>query len=93
MERESLEQQLFSWKDWFEEGPMAMQFSDVELKVPVGPYSIGTHFPSAFIMGDISVLVSIDEAGEEHTFDLKMTVGEAVDLPAAECGHECQHHH
>lgn len=93
MERQSLDNQLFSWQDALDEGPFAMQFIDVELKVAIGPYSIGTQFPFAFIMGDSSLLVLVDDADEEHAFELKMTVGEAVeDDPEEECGEGCTHH-
>lgn len=93
MERDSFDQQLFTWEHWADEGPLSMQYTNVELKVPVGEFSMGTKFPFAFILGDASILVLVDDAQEEHAFDLKLSVGEKVDPPVAECGPECHHDH
>lgn len=92
-EREPLENQIFSWEEWNEEGPMAMQYGDVELKVQVGEFPAGTKFPAAFLLGEQSLLVLIDDKQEEHGFALKLSVGEAVQPDVHEhdhcgCGHE-----
>jgi hypothetical protein len=61
MDRPSFDQQLFTWDKYHPEGPMSMQFSKVELKVPVGEFVVGTKFPFDFLLGDVSVLVLIDD--------------------------------
>lgn len=91
-DRTSLENQIFTWENWSEEGPMSMQFANVELTVPVGDFPAGTKFPFAFILGDDSLLVLVDDQDQEHTFDLKVSVGDKVDVPehadSCDCGHE-----
>jgi len=95
--RDTLEHQLFTWEDWNDEGPMSMQFSNVTLKVPVGDYPAGTTFPHAFILGEASLLVLVDDEDEEHGFELNVSVGRAVQPEelghgsghdACGCGHE-----
>lgn len=91
--REPLENQIFSWEGWDDEGPMAMQFSDVELKVQVGDFPAGTKFPHAFLLGESSILAFYDEDGNEHAFDLKLSVGSKIEGPLHDhdhcgCGHE-----
>jgi len=89
----SLDGQLFEWKDWYEEGPLSMQFVDVTLKVQVGDFPAGTRLPAAFIMGEQSLLVLIDDEHEEHGFRLNVSVGEKVEPPTEQCGEGCCHHH
>lgn len=101
MARNSFDEQLFTWENWNDEGPLSMQYSNVELKVPVGSYPAGSKFPFAFILGDMSMLVLVDDKQEEHGFDLKLNVGEevqpeacavpSVDAHDDECG--CGHEH
>ena len=96
MERTSFENQMFTWADWAMDpnSPMTMQFSDVELKVPVGSYSVGTKFPFAVVVGGMSLLLLVDENDEQHGFDLKVSVGEAVEPPQADaCEVGCSHDH
>lgn len=91
---ESLDAQLFTWEAWAPEGPLSMQFSNVELKVPVGDYPAGTKLPHAFLLGEASVLVLVDEKGDEHGFRLNVSVGERVDPSELQCQDEgCTHHH
>ena len=47
MERDTLEQQIFSWEDWDELDVGDLIFYDVTLKVPVGEFPAGTHFAYA----------------------------------------------
>jgi hypothetical protein len=82
MARNSFDEQLFTWENWNNEGPLSMQYSNVELKVAVGSYPAGSKFPFAFILGDMSMLVLVDEQHEEHGFDLKLAVGEEVQAEA-----------
>jgi hypothetical protein len=99
MNLESFDAQLFSWKTWREEGPLSMQFSEVVLNVQVGEFAPGTEFPAAFILGDRSVLVLIDKDEKEHAFNLKLAVGDPIDVSeimppeahdgdACDCGHD-----
>lgn len=92
MDRTSLDNQIFTWGTWDQEGPMSMQFGDVELKVQVGEFPAGTKFPAAFLMGDASLLVLLDDKQQEHAFDLKVNVGERVEPEHEECGEGCTHH-
>ena len=91
----TLDGQLFEWKEWNDEGPLSMQFSDVVLKVQVGDFPAGTKFPFAFILGERSLLVLIDDQQEEHGFKLNLTVGEAVEPSEEDHCHDegCTHHH
>lgn len=88
MDRASLENQLFFWQDWDElDSSMSMQFYDVELKVAVGDFPIGTKFPSAYILGDNSLLVLTDNNDKQFSFALNISVGEAVEPEVYEgCG-------
>lgn len=90
----TLDGQLFEWEEWNDEGPMSMQFANVTLKVQVGDFPVGTKFPFAFILGERSLLVLIDEQQEEHGFQLNLTVGEKVDATEGDHCHEgcCDHH-
>jgi hypothetical protein len=91
---QTLDSQLFTWEDWDSEGPMSMQFSNVELKVPVGEFPAGTKFSHAFLLGEASVLVLVDEQGEEHGFHLNLSVGSPVAPDELQCQNEgCTHHH
>lgn len=91
---ESFDAQLFTWEAWAPEGALSMQFSNVELKVPVGDFPAGTKFPFAFLLGEASVLVLVDEKHEEHGFSLKLTVGGPVAPDELQCQDEgCTHHH
>ena len=94
-ERPSFDTQLFTWDEYHPESPMSMQFTNVALKVPVVDFAVGTKFPAAMIIGEASILILLDEAGEQHAYDLKVSVGEKVELPAhthdhdsCDCGHE-----
>lgn len=93
---ESFDSQLFTWESWAPEGPMSMQFMNVTLKAQVGDYQVGTKFPFAFILGEMSLLVLVDDQQEEHAFRLGLNVGTKVDPSELQhgdncsCGHE--HH-
>jgi hypothetical protein len=90
----TLDAQLFDWEEWNDEGPLSMQFSGVTLKVQVGEFAVGTKFPFAFILGERSLLVLIDEKQEEHGFKLNLSVGEKVDPSEGDHCHDgcCDHH-
>jgi len=94
MDRQPLEQQIFTWENWQDMGPSNLQFMDVELIAPVGDFPVGTKFPAAFFLGEASLLVLIDDKEEEHAFELKVTTGERVQPPvhshedSCGCGHE-----
>ena len=98
MEFESLENNLFTWESWAEEGPFSMQCGTVELTVPVGDFPAGTKFPNAIIRGDLSMLILVDDKQEGHAFSLALSVGGKVELPEPEQDHEgdacdCGHDH
>jgi hypothetical protein len=76
----SIEQNIFTWEQFSEEGVMSCQFYDVELVVPVGEFPVGTKFTGAYIGGENSVLVLYDETDTPHAFRLNLTAGEPVDL-------------
>lgn len=83
MERDTLEQQLFSWEGWDDNGIMCPQFYNVVLKVPIGSFPVGHKFPVAFFNGDTSVISFMDENDKEHAFELLLSVGNPV-LPKEE---------
>lgn len=60
-ERYGLEDQLFDWDGWDDNGIMCPQFYKVVLKVPVGPFPVGHQFPCAFFNGDKSYISFMDE--------------------------------
>jgi hypothetical protein len=95
MDRVSFENQIFTWSEWAQhEGPLSLQFKDVVLTVPVGDFPVGTKFPYAILVGDGSLLVLVDDQKQEFLFDLKLTVGEAVEIPQeGDCHEGCSHHH
>jgi hypothetical protein len=70
-----LEDQLFLWDGWDENGPMALQFYKVELKVQVGEFPVGTKFAVACVDGEKSVLTLIEENETEHAYELRLSVG------------------
>lgn len=90
----SFENQIFTWENWDEgAGPMSLQFYNVELVVPVGEFPVGTKFPNAFILGDLSILALTDDQGVEHAFALALNVGAPVALPEpTTCDEGCTHH-
>ena len=88
----ALDSQLFDWEGWNDEGPLSMQFAGVTLKVAVGEFTAGTKFPFAFILGEHSLLVLIDEDKKEHGFRLNLSVGERVDPPEHCHDENCTHH-
>lgn len=95
MDRSTMENQLFTWDGWDDNGPGDMSFSDVELKVPVGDFPAGTKFPVAVWMGSASLLLLIDENQKEFAYELNISVGAQVDPTtlhnhgdSCDCGHE-----
>ena len=90
MDHKTLENQIFTWKKWDENGPSDMQFYDVELLVQVGEFPAGTKFPTAFFMGSSSILALFDEKENEHAYELRLGVGEKInphgDADACGCG-------
>lgn len=78
-ERLGLENQLFAWDGWDDNGIMCPQFYKVELIVPIGDFPVGHKFPVAFLNGDNSTISFMDEKDVEHTFELVLTVGKKVE--------------
>lgn len=76
-----LEDQLFTWDGWDDNGPMALQFYKVELKVPIGEFPVGTKFPVAFFNGDHSILSLMDENDVEHAYELLVSTGKKLESP------------
>lgn len=79
-ERQSIENSLFDWEGWDENGPMDLQFHNVVLKVPIGEFPIGTQFDCAFISGENSILQLYEDSngGKIHEFELKFSVGSKI---------------
>lgn len=75
MDRNGLEDQLFEWDGWDDNGIMCPQFYKVVLKVPVGSFPVGHTFPVAFLNGDKSTISFMDEEDKEHVFELNLSVG------------------
>ena len=73
----TLEQQLFSWDNWDEAGPMNVQFIDVVLRVPCGEFPIGEKFETAFFEGEISRL-TLYRNGESYEFSLVLSIGKQL---------------
>lgn len=78
-ERVGLENQIFVWEGWDDNGPMMPQFYNVELVVPVGEFPKGHKFPVAFFNGDESTISFMDENDVEHTFALLLSIGEKIE--------------
>lgn len=93
MDRQHIEQQLFTWEDWNQEGPADLQFSEVTLVAQIGEFPVGTKFQAAFLIGSASLLILIDDKEVNHAYDLNLNVGDKVDLETLHddscgCGHE-----
>lgn len=93
MDRQHIEQQLFTWEDWGQDGPGDLQFSDVTLVTQVGEFPAGTKFEAAFWVGSGSLLVLIDKDEVNHIYELNVSVGnkipqEDLHTDACDCGHD-----
>lgn len=86
--RVGLEEQIFTWDGWDDNGPMMPQFYKVELLVQVGEFPPGTKFPVAFFNGDSSTISFMDEKDEEHIFELKVSVGRKITMAEYEASRE-----
>jgi len=73
--RYGLEDALFSWENWEDNGIMSPQFYDVTLKVPIGQFPVGHQFDEAVLDGEKSLIHFIDEDENSHTFELGLSVG------------------
>ena len=49
MDHQSLERDLFDWKEWDEGDVMCISFHDITLKQDIGPFKKGDNFPWANI--------------------------------------------
>ncbi len=78
--RIGLEEQIFTWDGWDDNGPMMPQFYKVELLVQVGEFPPGTKFPVAFFNGDSSTLSFMDESNVEHIFEMKLSLGRKMSM-------------
>jgi len=78
--RIGLEEQIFTWDGWDDNGPMMPQFYKVELLVQVGEFPPGTKFPVAFFNGDSSTLSFTDESNVEHIFEMKLSLGRKISM-------------
>lgn len=74
-----LENQLFTWREWDDNGPMMPQFYNVELLVPIAEFPAGHKFPVAFFNGDDSNVSFMDENNVEHIYELILTVGKKLE--------------
>lgn len=80
MDRNGLEDQLFEWDGWDDNGFMCPQFYKVVLKVPVGSFPVGHKFPVCFLNGDKSTISFMDEDDKEHVFELNLSIGEQLTI-------------
>jgi hypothetical protein len=81
--RDKLEHQLFTWEGWDDNGPLCLQFYNVELTVQVGKFPVGTKFKLAMFDGDTSSVTfeNHDVEGnttESHTYALNVSLGEEL---------------
>lgn len=67
-----MKKQLFDWIDWDMNGPRAMVFFDVTLKVPIGPFSVGARFGAADIDFEAGTLTLTAEGADEPEFVAKL---------------------
>lgn len=79
MALDSIEHQLFDWKSWDDMGNTDQTFFNVTLKVPVGDFPVGTKFKQAVLFTYLSVVSLTDDAGEDHIYQLNLTVGKKID--------------
>lgn len=79
MALDSMEHQLFDWKSWDELWETDQTFFDITLKVPIGDFPIGTKFKQATLFIELSVVSLTDDAGEDHIYQLHLTVGKKID--------------
>jgi hypothetical protein len=74
-----LENQLFTWDGWDDNGIMCPQFYKVELLTPVGEFPVGHKVPVAFFNGDDSTITFSDENDTHHTYQMNLTIGKKVE--------------
>jgi len=76
----TIEQQIFSWQDWYGDLGGYMMFDNVELIVPVDQYPIGQKFSHAVVDNEHSLISFYDtkDNGISHTYKLIVKVGEKV---------------
>ena len=74
VERQGLEQALFSWSSWDEVSSTTLQFYNVELKVAIGNFPIGKKFECAVMSFEHSY-VQLYEDEFAYTFELEVKVG------------------
>lgn len=81
MALDSMEHQLFDWKSWDEAGSSYgdMTFHEVTLKVAIDEFPVGTKFKQATLFTELSVVSLTDDAGEDHIYQLHLTVGKKID--------------
>ena len=71
-----IENQLFTWESWDEVGTMSLQFCDVQLKVQIGDFPIGTKFDCAVFDSESEVLQLFDDKTKtRYEFPLMVSVG------------------
>lgn len=71
-----IEHQLFTWKHWDEVETMSLQFYDVELKVQIGEFPVGTKFGCAVFDCNANLLQLFDEKKRLcYEFPLTVSVG------------------
>ena len=94
-ERKTIEQSLFTWEGWQDDGPWTLSFDEVTLVKQIGEFGPGTKFQAAFMLGERSVLVLMDEQNTEHVFELNLSVGSKLETIAhdqhdssCDCGHD-----
>lgn len=94
-ERETIEQSLFTWEGWQDDGPFTLAFDGVTLVKQIGEFPVGTKFQAAFLLGERSLLVLIDEKNTEHVFEMGLNVGSKLETithnqheSACDCGHD-----
>lgn len=86
--RQHLENQLFTYDGWDDNGVLSPQFYKVELLVQVGEFPVGTKFPVAFFNGESSTLSFMDENDVEHIFEMKLSLGRKITMEEYEASRE-----
>lgn len=86
--RINLENQIFTWDGWDDNGVMSPVFYKVELLVQVGEFPPGTKFSVAFFNGDSSTLSFMDENEVEHIFEMHLSLGRKISMEEYEASLE-----
>jgi hypothetical protein len=77
--KKSIEQQIFTWKEWNDIECGHLHFTDVTLLVPVGDHPKGARFDAASVNMQDSTLTFYNNIGDVFSqYELVLSVGKKI---------------